>query len=716
MSAFTIEKMADGIALLIFDSKEEKVNTFNLTVMTELGEKLDQLRTDSSIKAMLILSGKEDAFIAGADVREIEKITDPAEGYRVAREGQKVFQKIADLPFPVVSVINGACMGGGTEMSLACDYRLATDHPKTSIALPEVTLGIIPGWGGTQRLPRLIGIQRALDIILTGKRLDAVRAYKSGLVDKVIPWQWQKEKALEFITEILKDSGEAVKARRKASGALPLLLEKNPAGRAVLFSQAKKMLLEKTKGQYPAPLAALDVVRKTIGKSLEAGLETEAKVMGDLIITPVCKNLVQIFFRSEAVKKENGTTNTALKGQKISKAAVLGAGVMGGGIAQLFASKQIDCRVKDINNEAVAKAYQQAAYVLQGDVKRRKITPVEFRQTLHRITGTTDYSGFKSAGIVVEAIVENLKVKMDVIAELEKQVGQQTIIASNTSSLSINEMAKALQHKDRFIGLHFFNPVHRMPLVEIIRGSGTSDETVATVFNLSKALGKTPIVVNDGPGFLVNRLLVPYMVEAISLLESGVDLHTIDRTLVKFGMPMGPLELFDEVGIDVAHKVAKILHDFMGSRMAESPILERMITAGRLGKKSGKGFYRYEGHKKLADPETASFIKPSEKISISETDLVHRLIFPMVNEAARCLDENIARSAADVDLGMIFGTGFAPFRGGLLTYAESEGLKNVQKKLQEFEHNYGVRFTPSSAFLKFAEKGSFYEKSSKEKK
>jgi len=716
MSAFTIEKMADGTALLVFDIKEEKVNTFNLSVMTELGEMLDHLHNDSSIKALLIMSGKEEAFIAGADVREIEKITDPAEGYRVAREGQKVFQKITDLPFPVVAVINGACMGGGTEMSLACDYRLATDHPKTSIALPEVTLGIIPGWGGTQRLPRLIGIQRSLDIILTGKRLDAVRAYKAGLADKVIPCQWQKEKALEFVGEILKDSGESVKARRKASGMMAFMLEKNPAGRALVFSQAKKMLLEKTRGQYPAPLAALDVVRKTIGKSLEAGLEMEAKVMGDLIVTPVCKNLVQIFFRSEAVKKENGTANSALKGKKISKAAVLGAGVMGGGIAQLFAARQIDCRVKDINNEAVAKAYQQAAYVLQGDLKRRKITAVEFRQTLHRITGTTDYSGFGSAGIVVEAIVENLEVKMKVFSDLEKQVAQDTIIASNTSSLSINEMAKALEHKDRFIGLHFFNPVHRMPLVEIIRGRETSDETVATVFTLSKTLGKTPIVVNDGPGFLVNRLLVPYMVEAISLLDSGVDLHTIDRALVKFGMPMGPLELFDEVGIDVAHKVAKILHGFMGDRMAESPILERLIGAGRLGKKSGRGFYRYEGHKKLADPEVSAFIKPTTKIAISEADLVQRLIFPMVNEAARCLDEKIARSAADVDLGMIYGTGFAPFRGGLLTYAESESLKNVEKKLHEFEKNYGVRFTPSAAFLKFSEKGGFYEKSNKEKK
>ena len=431
---------------------------------------------------------------------------------------------------------------------------------------------------------------------------------------------------------------------------------------------------------------------------------------GNLIGSPISKNLIKIFFWTEAVKRENGTDKPDVQTIPVIKAAGLGAGVMGGGIAQLFASKKIPVRVKDLNYDAVSKAYQQAAQVLKGKLKRRRITKMEFNQILGNITGTTDYSGFKSVDFIVEAIVENLDVKKKVFSELENHISERAIVVSNTSSLRIDDMAIAFKHPQRFAGMHFFNPVHRMPLVEVIRGKQTSDETIATTFQLAKQLGKTPVVVGDGPGFLVNRLLMPYMVESISLIEEGHKIENLDRTMEKFGMPMGPIELFDEVGIDVSTKVAKILAETMGDRMAESDLLDKMVNDERLGKKNGLGFYRYEGKKRLSDPAISSYITIKDKTQLSETELIARMVYPMINEAARCLDEKIAFRPQDVDMGMIFGTGFAPFRGGLLNYADSEGISKIYDTLSTFAETYGDRFRPSAILEKVNNSGKgFYE-------
>jgi len=708
-SAFTIEKIDERISILFFDLPGEKINKFSTAVMESFKDKVEELEQAKNIQCLLLMSKKPGIFIAGADVKEIQSINDEESGYKVGRAGQNIFTAFEKLPFKKIAVIDGACMGGGTELSLCCDYRLATDSGKTKIALPEVNLGILPGWGGTQRLPKLVGLQRALDIILTGKNLNAKRAWKSGVVDKIIPVEWVKEKALEFANEVLAGKAEKYTTKRKAKGAADVLLEKTPVGRSLIFSQAEKMLLKKTHGHYPAPLKALETIKKTYGMDLKDGLEIEAKALGELMATDISKNLVQLFFWTEEVKKENGTTSPDLKGHKIKKAAVLGAGVMGGGIAQLFASRNIPVRVKDISYEAVAKAYQQAADVLKAKVKKRRMTDLEFNQVMNRITATVEYSGFRSVDIVVEAIVEDLKIKKMVLAELEKQVNPETVIASNTSSLMIDDMAESLENRERFVGMHFFNPVHRMPLVEIVRGSKTSPEAIATVFSLVKKLGKTPIVVKDGPGFLINRLLLPYMVEAISLLEQGNSIQNIDKALLGFGMPMGPIELFDEVGIDVAWKVAKILQQTMGDRMAESDLLPGLLDDGRLGKKNGKGFYRYKDRKKEDDPAIDGYIHLKEKTILDKQEIIQRTVYPMVNEAARCLDEGIARSARDVDLGMIFGTGFAPFRGGLLRFADHEGLDKIVDILNEYTQNYGSRFTPSDSLIKIQKAGNgFY--------
>ena len=707
--AFSLEMTDSGIAILYFDLPGEKVNKFSSRVMQEFSEQIEELKQSPDIKCLLLMSKKAGIFIAGADVKEIELITDEEQGYQVGKRGQEIFGNFEKLPFPKIAVIDGACMGGGTELSLCCDYRLATDSPKTKIALPEVNLGILPGWGGTQRLPRLVGLQRSLDIILTGKNLDAKRGWKSGLVDKVIPAEWALEQAIGFAKEVLAGKAKKYTTNRKPKGAVNMALEKNPLGRKLIFSQAEKTIRKKTHGHYPAPLLALQVIKQTYGKSLQKGLEKEARALGKLIATPISKNLVRIFFWTEEIKKENGLDKADVKEIKINKAAVLGAGVMGGGIAQLFASRAIPVRVKDINYEMVAKAYQQASSVLMKKVKRRRLSKLDYQQVMDRITGTTDYSGFAATDLVVEAIVEDLEIKKKVLSELEEQVNENTVIATNTSSLLVDDMAGALKNKKRFVGMHFFNPVHRMPLVEVVRGKHSSDEALATVFNLVKKLGKTPILVNDGPGFLVNRLLLPYMVEAIAILEQGNTIQRIDKALLEFGMPMGPIELFDEVGLDVAYKVARILQKTMGDRMAESDILPNLLEAGRLGKKNGKGFYKYAGHKKEYDHSIEEWIPDKEKMIMDEDEISRRMVYPMINEAARCLEEGIALRPRDVDVGMIFGTGFAPFRGGLLRFADSEGLDKVVSGLERYAEMYGPRFSPSPALLNInKEHGKFY--------
>lgn len=707
-SAFSLEISEPGIGVLYFDLPGEKVNKFSTPVMEELAGHIEEMKARHDLKVLLLMSKKPGIFIAGADVKEIASIADEQTGYEVGRKGQKIFTEFEKLPFPKVAVIDGACMGGGTELSLCCDFRLASDNPRTKIALPEVTLGILPGWGGTQRLPRLIGLQKALDVILTGRTLSAKQALRYRLVDKLIAAEWLQEKALEFAHEVLAGKTQRYLERRKIRGAANVFLEKTAIGRSIVFSQARKSVLKKTHGHYPAPLKALEVIEKTADFPLEEGLKKEAKALGELMATPISKHLVQIFFWTEEIKKENGLKDTAITGNTVQRAGVLGAGVMGGGIAQLLASRSIFVRVKDINYEAVARAYQQAAYVLGSKVKKHRLSRMEFNQIMNRITGTTDYTGFPSTNLVVEAIVEDLDLKKKVLAELEGHVNEQTIIASNTSSLRINDMAEALQRKENFVGMHFFNPVHRMPLVEVVRGQHTSDIAVATVFNLAKKLGKTPILVNDGPGFLVNRLLLPYMVEAISLLEEGNRIEDIDRAIFNFGMPMGPIELFDEVGIDVAYKVAKILRQSMNDRMADSDLLPKLLEAGRLGKKSGLGFYKYEGRKKVQDPKIKHFISTKAHHKLNEAELVQRMIYPMINEAARCLDEGLVAKARDVDVGMIFGTGFAPFRGGLLKFADTEGIGRIVAKLADFSDRYGSRFKPAESLLKIKEQGSFY--------
>lgn len=682
----------DGIALLIFDQFQEKANKFSTPNMLRLFELLRQIEDDKSIQAVVAVSRKSSIFIAGADINEIQNLASGKVPVEDLMKLQSVFTYLENLPVPTVAAIHGACMGGGTEFVLACDYRMASDAPETKIALPEVMLGVLPGWGGTQRMPRLIGLEKSLDLILTGKAVDGKKAKKIGLVDKVAPVEFLEEKAVAWAKEL----GKKGKKRHVSGPELKdRVLEVVPGGKWVMFDQARKQVLAKSKGNYPAPLKIIEVLKQTYGGSLEKGLKVEAEAFAELVRTPESQNLIRVFFLQEKTKRDKGVA-TETKGIEVKTAGVLGAGVMGGGIAQLFAAKNLRVRMKDLNWAAITKGYKAAQKIFKKQVERRKMKPSEFDNAMERIEGTTTYSGFKNLDLVVEAVVENLEVKKRLFQELDGILKPGAILASNTSSLSISEMASATKNPKRVVGMHFFNPVDKMPLVEVIRGKETSDEATATIVALCKKIGKTPIVVKDAPGFVVNRILGPYLNEAVYLLLEGVGIEEMDNLLEKFGMPMGPCALLDEVGLDVAQKVSHVLYGAFGERMKPPAALNLVSEGGRLGKKTGKGLYLYENGKKTVDASLLSKIGVKQKSGdLTDEVIVKRLVYVMINEAGRILEENLVREVSDIDVGMIFGTGFAPFRGGLLRYADSVGIDQIVADLDIFARNYGERFKPS---------------------
>jgi 3-hydroxyacyl-CoA dehydrogenase/enoyl-CoA hydratase/3-hydroxybutyryl-CoA epimerase len=718
VSAFHLTVEADGLAVLEFDTPGEKVNKYSTPVLHELERVVDELAARRDVQALVLVSRKPGVFIAGADVNEIAKAdrdTDP----EFLHAGHRTFGKLANLPFPTVAAIDGACVGGGCETVLAMDWRLASDSPKTQIGFPEVKLGILPAWGGTTRLPRMIGLAGALDIILAGKVLDARRAKRAGLVDEVVPATILESVAKGWARGKIGSPKRANAgpgggpARVKPASVAERLLE--GPGRSIVFSKARASVMKETKGRYPAPLAALAVVEKGFSGPFERSLAYEVEGVGSLIGTPVMRHLVGLFFRMEEVKKETGVEALgapAVRPRKIARVGVLGAGAMGGGIAQLAADKGLPVRMKDIKPEALALGYAQAARIWKDKLKKRRMTRAEFARKMGLLGGTLDYSGFERCDITIEAVLEKMAVKHAVLAEWEAIAPPTAIFASNTSTLPITEIAAAAAHPERVVGMHFFNPVSKMPLVEVIYGQKTDPEVTATVFDLAKKMGKTPVVVKDSPGFLVNRILGPYIAESARLVLEGVDFTAIDKAMRAFGMPVGPIELLDDVGIDVAAKAAETLSKAWPDRMPIDPALDKLVTMGRLGRKAKKGFYLYEREKRRGPDEQAyrdlGLSSPSQKSSSSE--IVDRLILPMINEAAYALSEHIVGNPAKLDLAMIFGTGFPPFRGGLCAYADSLGAKAVVEGLQKLAKDKGGRFAPAPLLIEMARTGKkFFE-------
>ncbi|MCM8775166.1 MAG: 3-hydroxyacyl-CoA dehydrogenase NAD-binding domain-containing protein [Candidatus Omnitrophica bacterium] len=690
-------KEEGGIAILEFDQPDADVNVLNSQNLLELKHLLAEIGSRHDLKAIVITSAKDRIFIAGADIREIEKISSTTDALEKAEQGKVVLKMIEDLEIPTLAVINGACLGGGYELTLACKWRVASSSEKVKIGLPEVNLGVIPGFGGTQRLPRLIGPMKALSVILAGRVVSAQEALKLGMVDRLFPEKVLLKNSIQFTKEIV--NRQLTRSKGRSSS---WFLEKTPLGRFLVYRQAKKGILRLTKGFYPAPMKALEVIQKTYGREAVCGFRLESEAFAELAVTDISKNLIKLFLANEQYKKFP-RTKTHVPPLEIKQCGVIGAGVMGGGIAQLVSDKGIPVRIKDIQPQALGSALKEARTIYDSALKKKKLKrqELDFKMGLISVGLTTQT--LRRSQIIIEAVVEDMKVKEKVFGELSQITDRSTILASNTSSLSITRMAEVSRYPERVIGLHFFNPVHKMPLVEIIPTPHTSEEVLAKTIQFARSLGKTVIVVKDVRGFLVNRLLMPYMNEAAYLMEEGCSPATVDQVATDFGMPMGPLELLDFIGIDIAAKVAKILHEAYGERMKCASLMKTVQEKGLLGKKSKRGFYIYKGKKKKPNPDIMTVQKSG--VCPSRNDILKRLIYIMINEATRCLEEKVVEESSAIDIAMIMGTGFPPFRGGLLRYADFVGAKNIVDDLKRFRDQQQTdRFSPAPYLLRLSEK------------
>lgn len=693
-------KIENDVGFIEFDQKDSKVNLLTAEAIRRLDAVLDEVRNKQGLRALVILSRKCDVFIAGADIKEIECITDAEDGRLKSQAGQKVLNKLEDLSVPTVAVIDGAALGGGCELALACGYRLATFNEKVKIGLPEVNLGFVPGFGGTYRLPRLVGLAEGMKMILSGKPVAGDKALKIGLVDRLLPQEGLTGHAEKFISEI--HDGKIIPdkyARKRKKKGLAALFEESLIVQYLTFRRSRRSVLKLSKGFYPAPLKAVDVVKKTYYCGREEGLYAESKAFGELAVTEVSKNLVHVFYLSEKYRKLKVEGAEGIRPAPVGKCGVCGAGVMGGGIAQLLSGNGIWVRLKDISYDALAQGFKAAAKLYKQAVEKRKMTEAQALRGMARITGTLDYSGFAGADMVIEAVVEKMEVKKKVFRELSEAVSDKAVLATNTSALSVTEMARETKDPSKVIGFHFFNPVHRMPLVEVIATSMTSKETVAAALQLARRLGKTPVLVKDACGFLVNRILLGYINEAGRIFEECGRMKAVDNLMTGFGMPMGPFALSDEVGIDVGVKVLRILEEGLGERFKPVDSFEKVFAKGLLGKKSGKGFYIH-GRTREPNREVASLPGAGRFPPFKADDYLKRMVYIMVNEAARCLEEGIVDEAGAVDTGMIFGTGFPPFRGGLLRYADSVGIDPIVRDLERFNRELKTqRFQPCSYLL-----------------
>jgi len=689
----------DNIATLCFDLENEKINKLSFAVLEELKNKIQELKTNTDIKVLLITSAKKHIFIAGADINEIKSVKEEDEVYDILMGVDEVFTSIESLPFPTISVIDGACMGGGLELALSCTFRVATNTSRVKIALPEVKLGIFPGFGGTQRLPKLIGLIKSLDMILTGKTLDAKRAYSLGVIDKYFSQGQFEYKLQDFIDGVILGK---IKKHEPAFN----VLESLSFSRDIIFKKAKQSLNKKLHPSFTAPFIALDVIQNSYEDNIKDGIKKEARAFAKLAITPESKHLIDLFFVSEDLKKDYKDIEFDTK---INNTTIIGNGVMGKGIIWLFSKYAKEVRIKLRKLEQAQGIISATSKLYSYFVKSRKMTKKQVELKLNKLSYTNQFNGLSRMDLVVEAIIEDKEQKKQTYKQVEMSVNKNTIIATNTSSISVNSLSQDLEHKDRFIGMHFFNPVNKMPLVEVIASKETSELTIAKSFEFLRRCGKTPILVGDCAGFLVNRVLIPFINEAGYILEEGESISNIDKILKEFGMPMGAFELTDVVGIDVGYKVASILEESYGNRMKINSILLSVYNDLKLlGKKANKGFYTYETNS--IDKENQDVLKLiTNTTSSSSKDIINRTIFIMINEASRCLEEGIIKKVSYLDFAMIAGAGFPAFRGGLLKYADEIGINVIINELENYKELYGDRYTPSKLLYELQEnKKTFY--------
>ncbi len=703
MSVFSMN-IINSVAVVTFDTPDRKVNILNLEIMEEFGQILDQLEEiGTDLKGAVIVSAKEKNFIAGADLSLIESITDPDKGAAMARKGQETFDRIAALPFKTVAAIHGSCLGGGLELALACDHRVASDASETFLGLPETQLGIIPAFGGTQRLPRTVDLPEAIKMITTGSPVYSKKAFRTGLVDEVTKREYLMDAAMAAVAGNL----PVKKIRRKnMSTKIEGLLEKFSLGRKIIFSKARKAVLANTHGHYPAPMTAIDAMEYGLNNGIRKGLAEENRLFGQMAVTDISKNLIRVFHLRESFAKGDPSPAAG-----INNVAVIGGGVMGSGIAALAAERGMRVRLIDRSEKALGAAIKFLNSDVQKKYRKGRYAGVVADWVPTRLSVDTQMRGIGRSDVVIEAVAERMDVKKSILSSVVEAVSDTTAILTNTSSLSVTEMAAGLQNPERVAGFHFFNPVDRMPLVEVIRGENTSVEHIDRMVAFARKLGKVPVIVKDSPGFLVNRLLLPYLNEACLLLQEGADIQKIDRALLDFGMPMGVFILLDQVGLDIVVHAGKSMFEGFGERMTPSTILGTMIEAERLGKKTGKGFYTWDNAgKRQPDPAVDRLLVPhvSGKKTFTSDQMVQRLIYSMINEATLCLEEGVVQSPEAVDAGMILGAGFPPFTGGLLRYADAVGAKGIFDTLSGLADKVDVRFKPSDTLGKMADGGEVF--------
>jgi 3-hydroxyacyl-CoA dehydrogenase/enoyl-CoA hydratase/3-hydroxybutyryl-CoA epimerase/3-hydroxyacyl-CoA dehydrogenase/enoyl-CoA hydratase/3-hydroxybutyryl-CoA epimerase/enoyl-CoA isomerase len=706
-----LESIAGGVLQLTIDIPGKKVNTLSQPVMHELAEVVEGLESSSDTPGLLFRSGKPGQFIAGADLNELAALMwDSREAVAQKMEaGHGLFDRISRLPFPTVAMIDGHCMGGGTELILAMDQRVATNSRATRIALPEVKVGLIPGWGGTQRMPRLIGLQHAIEMISSGNPLSAHRAAELGLVFDAVDESQLLDVALRLIADAR--NSENWLAERETFRQ-PLGLSEDQSRFA--FVCAEGQVRAKTKGHYPAPLAALKAMRQGLNLPLDEGLRVEREVAMEVTGSEISSNLIGVFFMNSELARDRGVASTSAESVQVDRVGVLGAGLMGSGIATAHARAGIVSGMVDVDDQRLADGVQRAAQVVQSRIQIGRATASDLQALLSHLNTSTSQRMFADCDVVVEAITENEQLKTDMYRQIAGDLKPGAILASNTSTISITRMAEAAPDPQRFAGMHFFFPVDRMQLVEVIRGDQTSDETVLTLVELARRIKKVPIVCNDCPGFLVNRILLPYMNEALLLLNAGATLDQVDKAATRFGMPVGPIALHDMVGLDTAYYAGQVMLAGFSDRAVMTPMLGELVKAGRLGKKSGSGFRKFTGRKARPadDPELLPFLEKhrTDQRELTSEEISDRLLLPMLLEATRVLEDNIVREPAHVDMGLILGIGFPSFRGGLLRWCDNLGAGEVLKKLEQYQ-DLGRRFEPTDSLLAMAAaNGRFYPK------
>jgi 3-hydroxyacyl-CoA dehydrogenase/enoyl-CoA hydratase/3-hydroxybutyryl-CoA epimerase len=698
---------ADGLCLLMFDRPGSSANIFDPATLGELDAHIAFLENEAGLRGVVLMSAKPKIFIAGADLHALGQNTDEAALAGIIDLGHRVFTRLGQLGIPSVAAIHGVCLGGGLEVALACDWRVASTDKATKLGLPETQLGILPAWGGSTRLPKLIGLPSALGLILPGKQIGGVQALKLGVVDDLSP------------VEYLSDAARKLISRGKRRAPKRSWLSRAPLS-SLVAKRARREMFAKTRGCYPAPLAAIEVCMHAVGEPLAAGLAREKTAFLQLVRTPECRNLMGVFFLQERAKKLTAP-DAEDAGRPVRRSlgeggtAVIGAGTMGAGIAQWISARGYPVRLKDLNPGALARGLNHIEAIYAAAVNRRVFTRPEATAGLDRIMPVHTDLPLTGMDLVIEAAVEQLELKQQVFRELEAQVGPDTVLATNTSALSIDAIASVLAQPERVVGMHFFNPVQRMQLVEIVRGPRTSPQALDTALQFAKAIGKLPVIANDSPGFIVNRILLPYLVEAVGLFSEGVPVATVDRLMLDFGMPMGPLRLCDEVGLDIAQHVAKDLERRLPQPVPVNDTLEKMIANGWLGKKSGRGFYRHRAkvEKAISIPPTKFLQQGRALRPPPAAGQLDRMVMIMVNEAARVLDERVVEAPEDIDFAMIMGTGWAPFRGGPLRFADELGLDQVVARLEGLAHDVAPHFAPCERLRAMARDGrTFYRSTS----